>query len=78
VECYARQQVATMAESLSSLAAGDVFRPEGGYGAGARLLELVLGGEATVSQVSSVDAGDEGLLRADEDVVVNSDPRDVI
>jgi hypothetical protein len=56
VECNARQQTATVAEPLSSVAAGDLFRPEGGYGAGARLLEYFLEREETVFEVSSVDA----------------------
>jgi hypothetical protein len=56
VECDARQSVAAVAESLSSVAAGDLFGPESGYGAGARLLEYFLEREETVFEVSSVDA----------------------
>jgi hypothetical protein len=56
VECDAGQSVAALAESLSSVAAGDLFRSEGGYGAGARLLEYFLEREETVFEVFSVDA----------------------
>ena len=62
VECDARQPVAAVAEPLSAVAAGDLFGPEGGYGAGARFLESLLEGEETVLPVSSMDAGDEELL----------------
>ena len=55
VECDARQQVAAVAEPLSAVAAGDLFRPEGRDGAGARLLESLLEGEETVVPVSSMD-----------------------
>ena len=63
MECDARQQVAAMAEPLSSVAAGDLFRTEGGYGAGARFLESFLEREEAAFEVSAVDARDEGLLR---------------
>jgi len=56
VECDAGEQVAAVAERLSAMAAGDLFRPEGGYGAGARLLESFLDGKETVPPVSSMDA----------------------
>lgn len=56
MECDARQQIAALAESLSSVAAGDLFRSEGGYGAGARLLEPFLEREETGFELSSVDA----------------------
>ena len=56
MECDARQSVAALAESLSSLATGDLFGPKGGYGAGARLLEYFLEREEAVFEVSSVDA----------------------
>ena len=55
VECDAGQQVAALAEPLPAVAAGDLFGPEGGYGAGARLLESLLEGEETVLPVSSMD-----------------------
>jgi hypothetical protein len=63
VECDARQQVAAVAEPLSSVAAGDIFGTKGRYGAGARFLEFVLEREEPVFEVSAVDARDEGLLR---------------
>jgi hypothetical protein len=63
VECDAWQQVAAVAEPLSSVAAGDLFGTEGRYGAGARFLEFVLEREEPVFEVSAVDARDEGLLR---------------
>jgi hypothetical protein len=56
VECDARQQVAAVAEPLSSVAAGNLFRTEGRDGVGARFLESFLEGEATVFEVSAVDA----------------------
>jgi hypothetical protein len=56
VECDARQQVETVAESLSAVAAGNLFGPEGGDGAGTRLLGSFLEGEETVLPVSSMDA----------------------
>ncbi len=62
MECYARESIAAVAESLSSVAAGDVLGAEGGYGAGAGLLEYLLEGEEAVSAVSPVDARDEELL----------------
>ena len=55
VECDARQQVAAVAESLSSVAAGDLLRAEGGYGAGARFLEHLLEGKEAVFEVSALD-----------------------
>ena len=69
VECDARPPVAAVAESLSAVAAGDLFGPEGGYGAGSRLLESFLEGKETVPAVSSVDAGDEELLGFGRDIV---------
>jgi hypothetical protein len=56
VERYARQQVATVAEPLSSVAAGDVLRAEGGYGAGVGFLACFLEGKETVFEVSAMDA----------------------
>jgi len=56
VECDARQQVAAMAEPLSAMAAGDLFGPAGGYGAGSRFLESLLEREETVLPISSMDA----------------------
>jgi hypothetical protein len=56
VECDARQQVAAVAKPLSAVAAGDLFGPEGGDGAGSRFLESFLDGEEAVLPVSSVDA----------------------
>jgi len=56
VECHARQQVATVAESVSAMAAGDVFGTKGGDGAGTGLLEFVLEGEEAILQVSAMDA----------------------
>ena len=55
MECDARQSFAAVAESVSSVAAGNLFGAEGGYGAGAGFLEFVLEGEETVSEVSSMD-----------------------
>jgi hypothetical protein len=55
VECDARQQVAAVAESVSAVAAGDLFGPEGGHGAGTRLLEFVLEREEAVLPVSAMD-----------------------
>lgn len=56
VECDARQSVAAVAEPLSSVAAGDLLRAEGGYGAGSRFLEYFLEREEAVFAVSAVDA----------------------
>ena len=56
VECDTRQQVAAVAEPLSSVAAGDVLRAEGGYGAGAGFLACFLEGKETVFEVSAMDA----------------------
>jgi hypothetical protein len=56
VECDAGQQIASVAKPLSSVAAGDLLRPEGGYGAGARFLESSLEREEAVFEISSVDA----------------------
>ena len=56
VECDAGEQVAAVAEPLSAVAAGNLFRPEGGDSAGSRLLESLLDGEETVLPVSSMDA----------------------
>jgi hypothetical protein len=56
VECDARQQVAAVAESVSAMAAGDLFGPEGGHSAGTRLLEFVLEREEAVLPVSAMDA----------------------
>jgi hypothetical protein len=58
-----------MAEPLSSVAAGDLFGAEGGYGAGAGFLEYLLEGEKTVSAISPVDARDERPRRFGEDFV---------
>jgi hypothetical protein len=69
VECDARLPAAAVAESLSAVAAGDLFGPEGRYGAGSRFLESLLEREETVLAVSSVDAGDEELLGFGRDVV---------
>ena len=69
VECDARLSVAAVAEPLSAVAAGDLFGPEGGNGAGSRLLESFLEGKETVPAVSSMDAGDEELLGLGRDVV---------
>jgi hypothetical protein len=69
VECNARQQIAAVAESLSSVAAGDLFGTEGRYGTGARFLEYFLEGKETVSQVPSMDAGDERLFRFRKDIL---------
>jgi hypothetical protein len=56
VECDARQPVATVAEPLSSMAAGNLFGAKGRHRAGARFLESFLEGEETVFEVSAVDA----------------------
>jgi hypothetical protein len=56
MECDARLPVAAVAESLSAVAAGDLFRPEGRHGAGSRLLESLLEGKETILPVSSMDA----------------------
>jgi hypothetical protein len=56
VERDARQPIAAVAEPLSSVAAGDIFRSESGHSASARFLEPVLEGKKTVFQVSSLDA----------------------
>jgi len=63
VECDARQPLAAVAESLSSVADGDLLRTEGGDGAGERFLESFLEGKETVVEVFSMDAGDERVLR---------------
>ena len=69
MECYARQPVAAVAESLSSMAAGDLFGPEGGDGRGARFLEFILERKETDAEVSAVDARDEGLYGFEPDIV---------
>jgi hypothetical protein len=69
VECDARQPVAAVAESLSSMAAGDLLGPEGGDGAGARFLEFILERKETDVEVSAVDARDEGLHEFKRDIV---------
>ena len=56
VECDARQPVAAVAESVSSMAAGDLFGTEGRYRAGVRFLESFLEREETVFAVSALDA----------------------
>jgi hypothetical protein len=56
LECDARQSIAAVAEPLSSVAAGNIFRSESGHGAGARFLEPVLEGKETVFQISAMDA----------------------
>jgi len=56
VECDARQPIAAVAQPVSSVAAGDVFGAEGGYGAGSRFLEYFLEGQETVFAVSALDA----------------------
>jgi hypothetical protein len=56
VERDARQQVAAVAEPLSTVAAGDLLRPEGGYGAGAGFLACFLEGKETVFEVFAMDA----------------------
>ena len=63
VECDVRAPIAAVAESLSSVAIGDLFRTEGRDGRGSRFLESILEGEAAVFTVSSMDARDEKLLR---------------
>src|ERR1700729_2896469 len=63
VECDARQPLAAVAKSLSSVADGDLLGTEGGDGAGTRLLEPFLEGKETVVEVSSMDAGDERVHR---------------
>jgi len=70
VERDARQQVAAMAEPLFAVAAGDLLRPEGGYGASAGFLERLLEGEEAVFEVSAMDAGDKRALRFGEDLVM--------
>lgn len=62
VECDAGEQVAAVAEPVSAVAAGNLFGPEGGDGAGSRFLESFLDGEETVLQVSSMDSRDEELF----------------
>ena len=69
VECDARQQAAAVAEPLFAVAAGDLLRPEGGYGAGARFLERLLERKEAVFEVSAMDAGDERALRFGEDII---------
>jgi hypothetical protein len=49
VECDAGQQVAAVAKPVSAVAAGDLFRPEGRYGAGSGFLESLLEGKTPVS-----------------------------
>ena len=56
VERDARQPIAAVAQSLSSVAAGDIFGAEGGYGAGSRFLGDFLEGKETVSEISALDA----------------------
>jgi hypothetical protein len=56
VECDARLPVAAVAKSLSSVAAGDLFGPEGRHCAGERLLESLLEGKETILPVPSMDA----------------------
>jgi hypothetical protein len=56
VECYARQPVAAVAESVPAVAAGDLFGPEGRHGASTRLLDSLLDGEEAVLPVSAMDA----------------------
>jgi hypothetical protein len=51
-----------VAKSLSALAPGNLFGPEGGDGAGTRFLESLLEREETILAVSSLDARDEKLL----------------
>jgi hypothetical protein len=63
LECDARQQVAAVAEPLSSVAAGDLLRTKGRYGASAGFCEYFLEREEAVLQVSAVDAGDERPYR---------------
>jgi len=56
VECDAGQSVAPVAESLSSVAIGDLFRTEGRDRRGSGFLESVLEGKETVFEVPSMDA----------------------
>jgi hypothetical protein len=56
VECDAGQSIATVAESVSSLAVGDVLGPEGGDGRGARFLEFVLERKAATAEISAMDS----------------------
>ena len=56
MECDARIPIAAVAESLSAVAAGDLFGPEGRDGAGSRFLESLLEGKETVLPISSMDA----------------------
>jgi len=70
VECDARQPVAALAKSLSAVAAGDVFGPEGGDDPGARFLEFVLEGKTTTAEISAMDAGDEELCEFLREIVV--------
>lgn len=69
VECDARQPFAAVAKPLSSVADGDLLGAEGGYGAGARFLESFLEGKETIVEVSSMDAGDERVLRFRKDIL---------
>jgi hypothetical protein len=50
------QPTTAVAKRLSSVATGDLLRPEGGYGEGTRLLEPFLGGKGAVFEVSSMGA----------------------
>ena len=70
MECDAGQQVAAVAEPLFAVAVGDLLRPEGGYGAGARFLERLLEGKEAVFEVSAMDARDKRALRFGEDLVM--------
>ena len=56
MECDARQQVAAVAEPLSSMEIGDLLGTEGGYGAGAGFFEYLLEGKEAVLEISAMDA----------------------
>jgi hypothetical protein len=56
VERDARQQVTTLAESISAVEARDLLGAEGGHGASKGLLEPLLEGKEAIVAVSSMDA----------------------
>jgi hypothetical protein len=70
VECDTRRPVAAVEESLSAVAAGDVYGAARGYYNGARFLEAVLDGEGTVVSVSSMDRRDPRICRGGERALI--------
>ena len=61
VECDARQQIAAVAESVSAMEVGDLFRQESRDAEGSGFLSFWVERKGAVSAVPAVDRGDSRI-----------------